>query len=34
MVGRIVLGALALGALAFVVNLLPDVARYAKLQAM
>lgn len=34
MLGRIVLGALALGAVAFIVTLLPDVARYAKMHSM
>jgi hypothetical protein len=34
MVARVVLGALALGAVLFVVTLLPDVARYVKMHQM
>lgn len=34
MVARVVLGAVALGAVLFVVTLLPDVARYVRLQRM
>jgi uncharacterized protein DUF6893 len=34
MLGRIVLGAVALGAVLFVITLLPDVARYAKIHSM
>jgi uncharacterized protein DUF6893 len=34
MVARIVLGAVALGAVLFVVTLLPDMARYAKIRGM
>ena len=34
MVARVVLGAVALGAVLFVVTLLPDVARYVRIQKM
>jgi hypothetical protein len=34
MVTRVVQGAVALGAVLFVITLLPDLARYAKLRGM
>jgi hypothetical protein len=34
MVARVALGAFALGAVLFVVTLLPDVARYVRIQKM
>jgi hypothetical protein len=34
MVTRVVLGAVALGAVLFVITLLPDVARYVKMHEM
>lgn len=34
MVARVVLGAVALGAALFVVTLLPDLARYVRIQKM